>query len=259
MDIGLAVLFLISHILGDFYFKSQNLTRNNKFKCVFIHSIIYQCLFLLLLLITGYNFKILIAIIIIGVCHFVVESLIFLIKNNKYLKKLFTIKWIKNNGFFIRQVIHIVVIFICLSNLQSVVFSSQVFLNIFAKDNYYLRFVMAFLLVDKPSNVFFKKIFMSFKPADSTNNIDEDDEVLEEAKSYKNAGAAIGSLERIFILICLINELYSSIGLILTAKSIARYNRISNEPEFSEYYLLGSLSSVLFTIIIYFLCFKLIS
>lgn len=32
----------------------------------------------------------------------------------------------------------------------------------------------------------------------------------------------------------------SAIGLVLTAKSIARYGRISKEKNFAEYYLLGT-------------------
>ncbi len=231
MNINLLVLFLIAHILGDFYFQRNYLsTRNNKLKTIFIHSLLYQCLFLLLLLTIDYDINLLLAIIVIGASHFILEFVFFLIKNNK---------WIENNDFYVKQIIHIIVIYFCLIDLQNIDFNFSV---------NYLPYIMAFLLVDKPSNIMFKKIFTRFKPNDTKLNSNE---------SYKKAGATIGSLERTLILICLINELYSSIGLILTAKSIARYNRISNEPEFSEYYLLGTLSSVFFTIIIYFLSFKL--
>lgn len=44
---------------------------------------------------------------------------------------------------------------------------------------------------------------------------------------------------------------YSAVGLILTAKSIARYERISKDQEFAEYYLIGTLTSVLFSILLY--------
>lgn len=37
---------------------------------------------------------------------------------------------------------------------------------------------------------------------------------------------------------------YSATGLVLTAKSIARYNKIANEKDFAEYYLLGTLISL---------------
>ena len=45
---------------------------------------------------------------------------------------------------------------------------------------------------------------------------------------------------------------YSAIGLVLTAKSIARYERITKEEHFAEYYLLGTLISTLIAIIVSF-------
>lgn len=41
---------------------------------------------------------------------------------------------------------------------------------------------------------------------------------------------------------------YSAIGLVLTAKSIARYNKITENQEFAEYYLLGTLLSTVIVI-----------
>lgn len=49
----------------------------------------------------------------------------------------------------------------------------------------------------------------------------------------------IGTVERIIMLFFLLMKQYSSVGLVLTAKSIARYNKISEDQEFAEYYLLG--------------------
>ena len=40
---------------------------------------------------------------------------------------------------------------------------------------------------------------------------------------------------------------YSALGLVLTAKSIARYDKITKDPDFAEYYLLGTLMSVIVT------------
>lgn len=47
---------------------------------------------------------------------------------------------------------------------------------------------------------------------------------------------------------------YSAIGLVLTAKSIARYDRIAKDKDFAEYYLLGTLMSTLIVIV----CFDVI-
>ena len=63
-------------------------------------------------------------------------------------------------------------------------------------------------------------------------------------------GRLIGTIERVIILFFLLIQQYSSIGLVLTAKSIARYNKISENQEFAEYYLLGTLLSTICVIIV---------
>ena len=64
-----------------------------------------------------------------------------------------------------------------------------------------------------------------------------------------NIKTFIGILKRLLILrILTINE-YASIGLVITAKSVVRYKKISEDPVFSEYYLLGTLLSTIIVII----------
>ena len=65
----------------------------------------------------------------------------------------------------------------------------------------------------------------------------------------RKAGATIGTLERLMILVLLSLGQYAAIGLVLTAKSIVRYEKISKVPQFSEYYLMGTLASILITIV----------
>jgi len=237
MEIGLGMLFFIIHILSDFYFFDR---QNKKYIDILINALFYQVLLLLLVIFTGLNSKLMVTVIVIGIIHYIISSFMFIIQTNRRLNH----TWIKMNSFFIEQFLHILIISLGLWYLSQESFSYLISIN-----TYYIRLILVFLLIGKPSNILFKKIFLQFKPVN---------ESATEDRTYKNAGAAIGTLERILIMICLISGLYSSIGLILTAKSIARYNRISTDPEFSEYYLLGTLSSVLFTIIIYILCFQFI-
>ena len=75
----------------------------------------------------------------------------------------------------------------------------------------------------------------------TSNNVVKDD------KSLKGAGAIIGVFERFLILICILRE-YTIIGLVLTAKTIIRFGEFK-ERKFAEYYLIGTLSSIFFTII----------
>ena len=44
---------------------------------------------------------------------------------------------------------------------------------------------------------------------------------------------------------------FSAIGLVLTAKSVARYNKIAEDKDFAEYYLLGTLLSTVLVIVMF--------
>ena len=57
-----------------------------------------------------------------------------------------------------------------------------------------------------------------------------------------HAGSLNGKLERLIIVLLVMHDGYGSIGLVLTAKSMARYKKLE-EQEFAESYLVGTLSS----------------
>ena len=52
----------------------------------------------------------------------------------------------------------------------------------------------------------------------------------------------IGILERFIMALSLIFGQFASVGLVFTAKSIARYNKISESQSFAEYYLISMIS-----------------
>ena len=60
-------------------------------------------------------------------------------------------------------------------------------------------------------------------------------------------GKWIGILERLIVLSLILNNALGSVAFILTAKSIARFNELSNR-DFAEYYLIGTLSSTMLAI-----------
>ncbi|OYD14689.1 hypothetical protein CH333_03285 [candidate division WOR-3 bacterium JGI_Cruoil_03_44_89] len=66
---------------------------------------------------------------------------------------------------------------------------------------------------------------------------------------FKGAGAVIGILERIFTLTLVLINQYASVALIFTAKSITRFEDLKNR-KFAEYYLIGTLSSILFSVLV---------
>lgn len=93
----------------------------------------------------------------------------------------------------------------------------------------------------KPANITFKQLFGPFAPSGARAE-------EEHSATRPGAGALIGGLERLISLLLLSVQQYAAIGLILTAKSIARYDRISKDQQFAEYYLIGTLFSVLWAV-----------
>jgi len=71
----------------------------------------------------------------------------------------------------------------------------------------------------------------------------------EEDKSLPGAGATIGIFERILTLALVLVGQYTAIILVLTAKSVARFETLKNR-EFAEYYLIGTFSSILFAMLV---------
>lgn len=106
-----------------------------------------------------------------------------------------------------------------------------------------LSWAAVLLIIHKPANIAIAKMLTIYRPQNK----------ISDARYDKNAGRFIGTIERIIILIFISIQQYSAIGLVLTAKSIARYDKIAKEPEFAEYYLLGTLLSTAAVIITSFI------
>ena len=96
------------------------------------------------------------------------------------------------------------------------------------------------MFIHKPTNIFIINILQFYKPANKESN----------NENTKKVGRMIGTVERIIMLFFLLIRQYSSVGLVLTAKSIARYNKISEDKESAEYYLLGTLLSTICVLMI---------
>lgn len=91
------------------------------------------------------------------------------------------------------------------------------------------KWVLGMLIIHKPANILIQKLIHNYKPKVKIDN---------------NVGRVIGSVERAIMFILIYMNQYAAIGLVLTAKSIARYDKITKEKDFAEYYLLGTLISL---------------
>ncbi|MDU4960691.1 MAG: hypothetical protein E6X17_08515 [Sporomusaceae bacterium] len=64
----------------------------------------------------------------------------------------------------------------------------------------------------------------------------------------RNAGEAIGNLERLLILTLVLQQHYATVGLVTACKTIARYKKLE-EKNFAEYFLIGTLTSITIAIL----------
>ena len=99
-----------------------------------------------------------------------------------------------------------------------------------------LIFAVGCLAAHWPSNWFVRKIIRRWKPK---GNDPED-----------RLGAFIGTLERILILTFIQMNALTAIGLVITMKSIARYDKLQQDKTFAEYFLAGTMLSTLIALLL---------
>ena len=238
------IIYLLIHILGDYYFQSEQLAeeKSRSLKKVLRHDLIYLLVALVLCL-PVFTWDILISVIAFSLLHALIDL-------DKYgMMKKYHERGLTDKGrstiYLLDQGLHLFCIFgiaLLMTLLRAEVYlpsRMSILIEHTGIDLYgILIWIVMLLLIFKPANITIKQLLYAYRPG-------ETDELQE---GHKNAGAFIGSLERLIILIFLSLGQFSAIGLVLTAKSIARYNRIAEDKKFAEYYLLGTLLSTVFVI-----------
>ncbi len=125
-------------------------------------------------------------------------------------------------------------------------------------DTKVLLYILAFVLITKPSSVFIEKLsqFLKVRMGDVDRPSDEN------AAPRDRIGAWIGYLERILILIFILVGHYEAIGFLIAAKSILRFGEMRtgkdnksntmtpNPKKHSEYVLFGTLLSFTIAVVI---------
>ena len=244
------LILLCGHLLGDFYLQSPNLA-NNKVTNKIGKSILYNFLHAFVVAISSSVFFL-------PILKREYLTILFYILCSHLLidfgKCLLAKKVSKRNKrgeiplFVCDQLLHIFVMLfaanllcIAIPKIELVSFARTIERTI--QVNFYncLLLITVVLLNGKPFNVLLKKCFFKYKPDDKSQP--------KEGSTINGAGSIIGFIERLLIAILYYNNQFSVIGLVITAKSVARYKRIEKEPMFAEYYLMGTLSSTLFAIV----------
>lgn len=233
----ITILLLIAHFLGDYHLQSEVLSQaKNEYKNALIkHLAIHGGLLLLVWLVSG-HLELFPLFIIVWFSHILID----LIKTR--MQKM----WVNHAKYLLQiyiidQLAHIGTILVT----SLVLFPETNALSIWIPDTI-LKWLLLTVLITKPANITFKVLFSQYQNFSTTPQKDP---------TVPGAGAMIGNLERILSAVFLSLSALSSIGLIYTAKSIARFKLIEENQGFAEYYLIGTLFSILFVVIAYFLIF----
>jgi len=134
--------------------------------------------------------------------------------------------------FIIDQLLHLLVILICWYAVFLDTAIMQQYWQKFSSNTHVLAVITAVVFLTSPAGILIGHFTSQWR------------DKIEDAESLANAGKWIGIAERIIVLILVINNQYSAIGLLLTAKGLIRFSE-KNRPETkTEYLVIGTLFSI---------------
>lgn len=275
-------LLLIAHLIGNFFLQPIKLVeqKKNTIKGLIIHTIFYTLMIALVLLLFGNIWEIIFWTFLIFISHFAIDCVRIKINKNNEDNK------IKFYSFVIDQLIHVLILvinaFVIKSDLNVIgMFFYEIEILREIGFNNIMNYSLSILIVLKPTSIFIKhffdlvfirkekneeKSFTDEKESAITsynviipneNKVEEKieisqqkvvDNLKEKNNDSDNIGSLIGMLERVIILLLGALGLYSSIALVLTAKSLARFKQLEDK-KFAEKYLVGTLMSLIIAIL----------
>ena len=229
MQNPILVLTLLAHVLADFQLQSQKMAdlKSRRLNFLILHLGIVLLPLLLLGIISP---KYLPYFALVWLSHALIDFL-------KYkLNSLIVHRQAQKSAFLLDQLLHLMSIF----TLYFLLGQQQIPAPNWLSERYLmLQALFFFALTGKPINILFKLFFSKYQAGEDSG------------ETIAGAGAMIGILERLIMGLSLIFGQFTAIGLVFTAKSIARYNKISESQSFAEYYLIGSLFSMISVLLTY--------
>ncbi len=241
----LCLHFFTGHILADYYFQTNKIADNKEssFKYLLLHCFVYL-LTMVGVVLPLFSWQLVQWALFIAIIHFIIDSCKALLSKRFVFTDLQKVLL-----YFIDQILHILTILFVLAviifnatNIAYIDFLTNLIHTFHINPIQLGSWLVILLLIMQPSSITIRKVLDHFNPKTTDNGI-------------ANAGALIGVFERLLILFMLYANQYAAIGFVLTAKSIARYNKIAEEPAFAEYYLLGTLLSSLLVIVSFHIIF----
>ena len=234
-DVPFFWVLLAAHLIGDYYLQSQKMStdKQEKFSVLINHCIIYGgCVLVVAWGLCGAMAIPGISVVCFG--HFGVDTLKF------FLLKLFPNSR-KGLVLMIDQTIHLATITAVVlwwpTDIRPCIPELMTALDWSCRLSTFLRLSCLALFIGKPANIILK--VSNQKPAADNAAQSED----------RRFGAIIGTLERILTAVLFLLGQYGAISIVFTAKTLTRYKKITDSPEFGEYYLIGTLGSLLLAIL----------
>lgn len=231
-----ALLFLIAHFIGDYYFAISGPVgiKEPGLRAVLAHSLYYGLSMLLVsaaLTLYGNHWYLVLAGLVLSVLHLLADILVFAGSGGTGTREAKGDKAL----YLADQLVHWAAVLVVIDWLYIRQAGFEI-LQPIPRDA--VKWVLLLLAIHKPGNMTFKRLFHKYE-----------DRQEEKEPSHPGAGALIGSLERVLCAIFIALGQYAAIGLIYTAKSIARFKKIEQNQRFAEYYLIGTLYSILFVLV----------
>lgn len=229
-------LLLIGHIIGDFYVQTDEIAekKKNNFSSLVMHCMCYSFSLFICAVIPLTRDQVpglLIFSVLAGISHGAIDDCKIWIEKNRNLKPGQDICL-----FFIDQILHAAILIIGCS-LTGLTGGAYIHILTGSYDTKVLadiiKMAMGILICGHPASILIKLVFAAVTKERDTEN--------------PKIGSYIGILEReIIFLLGMIGQ-YSTIGFVLTAKSVARFKKLEDQA-FAEKYLVGTLLSAFIAI-----------
>ena len=242
----LLIIQLIAHLLADFFFQTENLSRGKQRQGlsswhIWAHSGIVLLVSLLLTL----TCEFILYAVAITILHLLIDYLKGLTDRLMIRKQIAKQDTQRNTQqqllFFADQLLHLVVIYWIVKLYFERTGVMPGYLDLFSINQ--LLFVFGFLFCLKPANIIIRICLSSLNLPVLKNESQTSEKQPEEEirRGLEKAGRWIGSFERILALLLVLSQQYTAIGFIITAKSILRFS--DKELYKTEYVLVGTLMS----------------
>lgn len=233
---NITIIFILSNVIVDFYLAPSILIDTKQTaRRLFLEILIYfSAMFLTSLLFCLLTRKWQLALSVISLCCMKAALRIVLLhlrRNNQIRESLLYF-----GEHFISIALIITLIEVTLYSHHS--YTDVLPLSIYNYDvSQTTRWILLFFLILRPANETLKHTLSKYEIDEPTSQI-------------------VGKLERLLYAAMIYLNQYTTVGIIFAAKSFSRSKKVESDPLFAEYYLIGTLYSILFVVACYLLVVK---